>query len=76
MAGPNLIFGSAVPHFEFTVIYTSCYPAKYIDHDGVVFQQMVIFVVMYVVPLVIMAFVYSHIAYVLCWGDIPGESRK
>lgn len=73
LATPDLIFGAAVPYKDYTVLHTACYPSQFITPEGIVVNQMVILVFFYVIPLILMGFVYSHIAYVLCCGHIPGE---
>lgn len=72
VAVPDLVVAKLHPYFspEFTILLTSCKPG-WSNSSQTVYQVVLLFV-LYVVPILLMGFTYSHIAVVLWKGNIPG----
>ncbi|XP_060085974.1 orexin receptor type 2-like [Ylistrum balloti] len=72
VAVPDLVVAKLHPYFspEFTILLTSCKPGW--SNRNQTIYQLVLLIVLYVVPMVLMGFTYSHIAVVLWKGNIPG----
>ena len=74
VALPETISSEAKPEWEHEVLFTTCYPVK-LGHAGATIWQFCLFVGVYCVPICLMGFTYTHIAYVLYTGSIPGAGE-
>jgi len=75
---PEIVVADLNPYFEadYTVFLTACRPT-WAEKSQTIYQ-VILLIVLYVSPMILMGFTYTHIATVLWKGNIPGaiESGK
>ncbi|KAH3827638.1 hypothetical protein DPMN_129578 [Dreissena polymorpha] len=74
VALPETIVSRTVKTCEEEMLFTACYPVD-LGYKGLMIWQFVIIAALYCVPICLMGFTYSNIAFNLCTGRIPKESH-
>ncbi|KAH3882599.1 hypothetical protein DPMN_006541 [Dreissena polymorpha] len=74
VALPETIASRTVKTCEEEILFTECYPVD-LGYKGLMIWQFVIIAALYCVPICLMGFTYSNIAFILCTGRIPKESH-
>ncbi|XP_052798210.1 orexin receptor type 2-like isoform X1 [Mya arenaria] len=74
VALPETIAAEEVRQWHEYVLFAACYPVK-LGLTGLMIWQFCLIIGLYVLPICLMGFTYTHIAYVLYTGGVPGEPR-
>ncbi|XP_052798372.1 orexin receptor type 2-like isoform X2 [Mya arenaria] len=74
IALPETIAAEEVRQWDDSVLFAACYPVR-LEPTGLMIWQFCLIIGLYVLPICLMGFTYTHIAYVLYTGGVPGESR-
>ncbi|XP_052801963.1 orexin receptor type 2-like isoform X2 [Mya arenaria] len=72
VALPETIAAEEVRQWNESVLFASCYPVR-LGLTGLMIWQICLIIGLYVLPICLMGFTYTHIAYVLYTCGIPGE---
>ncbi|WAR03318.1 OX2R-like protein, partial [Mya arenaria] len=74
IALPETIAAEEVRQWHEYVLFAACFPVR-LGLTGLMIWQFCLIIGLYVLPICLMGFTYTHIAYVLYTGGVPGESR-
>lgn len=76
VAVPECIVATLSSYFpsEYTILLTTCKPGW--SEEKQTIYQIVVLIVLYIIPMLLMAITYTHIALVLWKGNIPGATES
>ena len=75
IAIPELVSSAVEPLRSDTVLLSACYPKLWTNTQTAIFQ-IFLMVALYILPLALMGFAYTHIAIVLWTEHIPGINER